>query len=87
MPGRIDIEVERLLAEQQERARLILGSHREALEAVARALMEQETLSGDTVASIIEHAGSTAAASRTSGGSGRDVRPLVLRSDQCMVGL
>ena len=83
----IDIEVERLLAEQQERARLILGSHREALEAVARALMEQETLSGNTVASIIEHAGSTAAASRTSGGSGRDVRPLVLRSDQCMVGL
>ena len=80
----IDIEIQRLLTEQQERAREVLGSHREALEAVAGALIEQETLSGSTVAGIIESAGSPLA-SGTPGWSEMDVRPLVLSSDRRMV--
>ncbi len=49
----IDAEVERLLVEQQERTRRILGEHRDAVEAVAHALIEHETLSGDAVAAIV----------------------------------
>ncbi len=49
----IDLEVERLLIEQHERTREILRGHREALEAVAQALIEHETLSGDAVAQIV----------------------------------
>jgi cell division protease FtsH len=50
----IDSEVERLLKEQQERARSILAEHRDALEAVASALIDHETLDGATVARIVE---------------------------------
>jgi cell division protease FtsH len=49
----IDREVERLLSEQHDRTIEILRGHREALEAVARALIEHETLSGDTVARLV----------------------------------
>jgi cell division protease FtsH len=52
----IDSEVERLLTEQQERGKHILGGHRHALEAVAAALIEQETISGETVADIVDGA-------------------------------
>jgi cell division protease FtsH len=50
----VDLEVERLLGEQRDRARLVLGDHLAALKAVAQALIERETLSGDEVARIIE---------------------------------
>jgi cell division protease FtsH len=56
----IDTEVERLLVEQQLRARQILGSHRAALEAVAEALIEQETLSGAVVGRLVDDAGADA---------------------------
>jgi cell division protease FtsH len=56
----IDTEVERLLVEQRARARQILGSHCAALEAVADALVEHETLSGDVVARLVDEAGADA---------------------------
>jgi cell division protease FtsH len=52
----IDTEVERLLVEQQERTRRTLVEHRGALEAVAQALIDQETLSGDAVARLVDQA-------------------------------
>jgi cell division protease FtsH len=50
----VDREVERLLGEQHDRARLVLGGHLAALDAVAEALIERETLTGEEVAGIIE---------------------------------
>ena len=50
----IDVEVEHILAEQHDRATAILSEHREALEAVAAALIEHETLDGAAVARLVE---------------------------------
>jgi cell division protease FtsH len=49
----IDQQIQRLLASQYDRARQILLDHREALEAVAAALIEHETLSGEAVIEIV----------------------------------
>ena len=59
----IDTEVERLLVEQRDRARQILTDHLDALEAVAQALIEHETLSGEAVARIVDGTGGAATAS------------------------
>jgi cell division protease FtsH len=40
----IDEEVERILRDEENRARKVLGEYREGLEAIARALLERETL-------------------------------------------
>jgi cell division protease FtsH len=48
----VDDEVERILTEQDLRARQILGKHRAALEAVAHELVEHETVDGETVARL-----------------------------------
>lgn len=48
----IDEEVERILAEQDCRVRQLLGDQREALEAIAGALIEHETIDGATVAAL-----------------------------------
>ncbi len=45
----IDEEVERILRDEENRARKVLGEHRAGLEAVARALLEHETLDGAEV--------------------------------------
>ena len=50
-------EVERMLVEQQERTRLALTAHRGALEAVATALLEHETLSGTDVLALVDKEG------------------------------
>ena len=50
----IDDETERILAAQAERARTTLDAHRDALEAVAAALLEHETLSGVDVAALVD---------------------------------
>jgi cell division protease FtsH len=50
----IEAEVQRLLTEQQDRARQVLAEHHEALEAVATALMERETLSGEAVHDLVQ---------------------------------
>jgi cell division protease FtsH len=52
----IDEEVERILREEEERARKVLGEHRVGLEAVAGALLVEETLDGDEVARLVDEA-------------------------------
>ncbi len=52
----IDDEVERILREQESRAIEVLTLHRRGLEALARALLEQETLDGETAARLIDEA-------------------------------
>ena len=50
----IDKEVKSLCDKAYEKARDILTSHREALNAIARALLEYETLNGEQVRDLIE---------------------------------
>jgi cell division protease FtsH len=52
----IDIEVERILRRQEERARHTLREHRRGLDAVAQALLENETIDGEVVASLVDQA-------------------------------
>ena len=52
----VDEEVSRILREQEERARQTLTDHRAGLEAVARALLQKETVDGAEVASLIDNA-------------------------------
>ena len=53
MQGVIDQEVKKILVEEEKRAREILGEHRKELEALAHALLEYETLSGEEVDVIL----------------------------------
>jgi len=50
----IDEEVEKILREQEERCRAVLRENRHALDLVARALMEHETIDGNEVQRLIE---------------------------------
>ncbi len=50
----IDAEVKRLVMEGYERAKQILTEHRDELEAVAQALLEYETLSGEEIVKAIK---------------------------------
>jgi cell division protease FtsH len=52
----IDIEVERILRRQEDRARHVLREHRRGLDAVAQALLENETIDGEVVASLVDQA-------------------------------
>src|SRR5438270_4359935 len=52
----IDEEVERILRDQEERARDALKKNRAGLEAVARALLEEETVDGAEVGRLVDHA-------------------------------
>ncbi|MGI8775941.1 MAG: ATP-dependent zinc metalloprotease FtsH [Acidimicrobiales bacterium] len=52
----IDEEVERILREQEDRAREVLGRHRSGLDAVARALLENETIDGAEVGRLVDEA-------------------------------
>jgi cell division protease FtsH len=52
----IDDEVERILREQEARAIEVLTLHRRGLEALARALLEHETLDGESAARLIDEA-------------------------------
>jgi cell division protease FtsH len=49
----IDQEVSRLLTEAEDRARVLLGDNRDALDAVIAALLEKETISGEDLAEIV----------------------------------
>ncbi len=53
----IDTETSRILEEQARRARTVLDQHRDAFAAVAAALIERETLSGDEIEVIVERTG------------------------------
>ena len=50
----IDEEVERILREQEDRCREVLGQHRNSLDLVARALIEHETIDGSEVYRLVE---------------------------------
>jgi cell division protease FtsH len=52
----VDEEVERILREQETRATEYLTTHRKGLEAVAAALLEQETISGEDVRRLVDEA-------------------------------
>ena len=52
----IDEEVERILRQEESRARRILRLHRRGLDAVARSLLERETLDGQEVAHLVDTA-------------------------------
>jgi cell division protease FtsH len=52
----IDEEVERILREQEDRARAVLREHRGGLDLVARNLLEKETIDGDEVGSLVDQA-------------------------------
>jgi len=64
----IDEEVQRILRTQQDRARQALVEHRSALDRVAAALLEKETISGDEVAELVPE---------PSDGSSPDAPPIV----------
>jgi cell division protease FtsH len=52
----IDEEVERILREQEERGRRVLRQHRKGLDAVAKALLEHETIDGEEVGRLVDDA-------------------------------
>ena len=52
----IDAEVAKILREQEERALDVLTRHRSGLEAVAEALLSQETVDGASVGSLVDEA-------------------------------
>ena len=52
----IDEEVERILRQQEQRALKVLQEHRKGLEAVAHALLEQETIDGKEVTRLVDEA-------------------------------
>ena len=49
----IDEEVQRILMDQESRCRALLTEHRNALNLIARALLEHETISGEEVGRLI----------------------------------
>jgi cell division protease FtsH len=49
----IDEEVARILTEQQDRCRQVLGENRKGLELVSRALLEHETIDGEEVGRLV----------------------------------
>ncbi|HEX2273960.1 MAG TPA: hypothetical protein VHG90_08820, partial [Acidimicrobiales bacterium] len=52
----IDEEVEHILREQEDRAREVLRRHRDGLDAVARSLLEHETIDGAEVGRLVDEA-------------------------------
>ena len=54
----IDEEVQRILTDQEDRCRKLLTDHRNALDRLARALLEHETISGDEVGRLVKVAAS-----------------------------
>jgi cell division protease FtsH len=54
----IDVEVQRLVTEQYERAQVLLKNHRAALKTLAQQLLTQETVSGSVVKEALEQGSS-----------------------------
>ena len=65
----IDEEVQRILTDQEDRCRKLLTDHRNALDLIARSLLEHETISGDEVNRLV------AAATDTTGATGSATTP------------
>lgn len=68
----IDEEVERILREQQDRCRKLLTEYRPALDALAKALLEKETVEGSEVNKMVEENGTKPALSASSAGTTED---------------
>jgi cell division protease FtsH len=85
----VDAEISRILREQEERSLELLGRHRGGLDAVARALLERETLDGEEVGKLVDTAygrpvhadGASALAKFTSGANGAADPPVNGSSD------
>lgn len=60
----VDSEIRRIIDEQYERCRRILNEHRSALQLLADALLEHETLEGKHVHEILEHGKLTSAVTK-----------------------
>ncbi len=52
---RIDAEIQRIISEQYARAKQLILEHREALDKIAAALLEHETIEGKHVLEILQH--------------------------------
>ncbi len=52
----IDEEVEKILRDQEQRAMVLLGKHRSGLEAVAKSLLEKETVDGKEIKFLVDEA-------------------------------
>ena len=78
----IDKEVQRILVEQEKRCRDLLTEHRQALDLVARALLEHETIDGAEVARLVELAesGPAGGPTRTENGASAPAEPVEDRS-------
>jgi len=75
----IDEEVERILRDQQGRVRRLLTERRTSLDAVARALLEHETVDGAAVSRLADEA-----AGEHIGGAARAMAPSLLSSPAVM---
>ncbi len=53
-PGKVATEVDSLVTEAAERARKLLTENRDVLDAIAKSLMERETITGEELAGIVD---------------------------------
>ena len=65
----IDEEVERILRDQEQRCRMLLTKHRDALDLVAQALLEHETIAGSEVQRLVETARTNGSVAAGAGGA------------------
>ena len=70
---RVDAEVERLLEQAHQQARLVLSEHRAALERLAQALLQEEVVERDQVLAIIADATPAQQAAQTKAGGGESI--------------
>ena len=71
---RVDADVERLLTQAHQQARTVISEHRDALERLAQALMQEESLEREQVLAIVS--GSQGATGSTSGKQTSQDKPL-----------
>ena len=65
----IDEEVERILRDQEQRCRMLLTKHRDALDLVAQALLQHETIAGSEVQRLVEVARTNGSVTAGAGGA------------------
>jgi len=71
----IDEEIEKILREQEDRARDLLGKHRRGLDLVAQALVEKETIEGAEVIRLVQDGLAEADGSGNADGVVADAHP------------
>ena len=83
---KIDAEITRIISEQYARAEEILNARKEALEKIAAALLEHETLDGKHVMEILEHGEIRSPVVKTELGKPETVRERKAREEQLKKG-